>query len=71
MFLERQAEFAEKSMSLLVSPCRCHKRNLHSENLGNLVDVDFREDNLQLDQSLSCLFKQNPASVMPDIRIVN
>ena len=36
-------------MGMLVILCGCHKGNLKSENLGNLVDVDLGEDNLLLD----------------------
>ena len=49
MFLEWQTEFAKKGMGLFIgSGCR-HESDLHSEDLRNLVDVDFREYDLFLD----------------------
>ena len=43
---ERKAELAEQRVSLLVSLGRRNERNLHAEDLGDLVDVDLREDDL-------------------------
>ena len=49
MFLERQTEFAEKGVSLFIC-LRCrYERDLHSEDLVDLVDVNLREDDLLLD----------------------
>ena len=48
MFLERQTKFTEKCVSLLICLCCSHESDFHSENLGDLVDVDLREDELLL-----------------------
>ena len=44
--LERQAEFAEQRIGLLVGLGRGYEGDLHAEDLGDLVDVDLREDDL-------------------------
>ena len=58
-------------MSLFVSSGRCHERDLHAEDLGDLVDVDLREDDLLLDAegivALSVHLLRNSVEV-PDSR---
>ena len=49
MFLERQTELAEKCIGLFIRGCCRYECNLHSEDLGDLVDVNLREDDLLLD----------------------
>ena len=47
--LERKAELAEQGISLLVGRSRRNEGDLHAEDLGDLVDVDLREDDLLAD----------------------
>ena len=49
MFLERQAEFTEKCICLLIGLSCRSESDLHSEDSGDLVDVDLREYDLLLD----------------------
>ena len=43
---ERKTELTQQGISLLVSRSRRNERNLHTEDLGDLVDIDLREDDL-------------------------
>ena len=56
MFLEREAESLQKGVSLFVGLGGGHEGDLHTVDTGVLVNLDFREDNLQLDQSFCFLF---------------